>query len=138
MDYENMTAPCGLDCFNCNLYLANTNKQLRVKYAKQLAIPEAAAVCPGCRNAAGKISAIGRQESCAIYKCNAEKNTRHCCDCSDFPCEYLQPLAFQADQRPHNTKVYNLCLIKKLGLEKWAIEKAGSVKNTYFNGKFNY
>ena len=23
MDYKQMTAPCGLDCFNCPMYLAN-------------------------------------------------------------------------------------------------------------------
>jgi len=41
-----------------------------------------------------------------------------------------------ASKVPHNTKVFNLCLIKKMGLEKWATEKAKSVKDTYFKGKF--
>jgi len=36
---------------------------------------------------------------------------------------------------PHNTKVFNLALIRKMGLEKWAQEKARSVKRTYFKGK---
>jgi hypothetical protein len=40
-----------------------------------------------------------------------------------------------AAQRPHNTKVFNLCLIKRMGLERWAEAKAKSVKDTYFKGK---
>jgi hypothetical protein len=32
-------------------------------------------------------------------------------------------------------KVFNLCLIKKMGLEKWASEKAKSVRETYYKGK---
>jgi hypothetical protein len=32
------------------------------------------------------------------------------------------------------TKLFNLCLIKKLGLETWAEEKAKDIKETYFNG----
>jgi hypothetical protein len=41
-----------------------------------------------------------------------------------------------ASQVPHNTKVFNLCLIKKMGLESWAETKAKNVKSTYFKGKF--
>ena len=52
--------------------------------------------------------------------------------CSDFPCDLLQPVRDKADGLPHNTKVFNLCLIKKMGLEKWAKEKAKKVKEDYF------
>jgi len=138
MDYKNMTSPCGLDCYNCNLYLANSNETLRKEYATQLNIPEKDAVCHGCRNEKGAIAAIGRKEPCAIFKCTQEKGVDHCCDCNDFPCDYLHPYAFQADKRPHNTKLYNLCLIKKMGIENWAREKATNVKKTYFNGQINY
>ena len=41
-----------------------------------------------------------------------------------------------ASQYPHNMKVYNLCLIKKMGLESWAKTKAKSVRDTYYTGKF--
>jgi hypothetical protein len=33
-------------------------------------------------------------------------------------------------------KVYNLCRIKKVGLEKWANEEAGQIRKRYFKGKF--
>jgi hypothetical protein len=41
----------------------------------------------------------------------------------------------QASKLPHNTKVFNLCLIKKIGLESLAKDKAKSVKDVYFTGK---
>jgi hypothetical protein len=38
------------------------------------------------------------------------------------------PYADQATARPHNTKLFNLCLIKKIGLDQWAKDKALNVK----------
>ncbi|ACV62706.1 conserved hypothetical protein [Desulfofarcimen acetoxidans DSM 771] len=134
MDYQNMTAPCGLDCFNCPIYLANTDEKIRKIVAVRLNVPTEKAVCHGCRNEAGVIAAIGRNKPCYIYQCIRKKEISLCCDCVDFPCDYLHPYADQADQRPHNTKVFNSCLIKKMGLEKWAQEKALNVKETYFKG----
>jgi hypothetical protein len=34
-------------------------------------------------------------------------------------------------------KVFNLALIRKIGMEKWAQEKAKSVRERYFGEKFN-
>ena len=135
MDYRNLTSPCGLDCFNCPMYLANNDAELRRTLAARLNITADKAVCHGCRNTAGTVAAIGRNEPCYIYRCIQEKELDFCHECADFPCDYLHPYADQADRRPHNTKVFNLCLIKKLGLDKWAGGKARSVKETYFKGK---
>jgi hypothetical protein len=135
LDYQNMTSPCGLDCFNCALYLANADNKLREENAVRLSVPPEKAVCQGCRNESGIIAAVGRNKPCYVYQCAQEKGISLCGDCADFPCDHLHPFADQANQRPHNTKVFNLCLIKKLGLEKWAKEKARSVKETYYNGK---
>jgi hypothetical protein len=44
--------------------------------------------------------------------------------------------ADQTGSLPHNTKVFNLCLIKKMGVEAWAKHKAKSVKEAYFRGKW--
>ena len=136
MDYAQMTAPCGLDCFNCPLYLANENQALRTKISKNSGIPIEKAVCKGCRNEGGMIAFIGMTEPCNAYKCIQEKGIQFCSDCSDFPCDYLHPYADKASQVPHNTKVFNLCLIKKMGLESWAKDKAKRVKNTYFKSTF--
>lgn len=136
MDYRTMTAPCGLDCFNCHVYLANENVNLRAVIAERFGIPEKEAVCQGCRNEGGAIAFLGMSEPCNVYRCIEKKGLDLCCDCADFPCDHLHPYADEASLRPHNTKVFNLCLIKKMGLESWAQDKAKKVRDTYFKGKF--
>jgi hypothetical protein len=135
VDYRKLTAPCGLDCFNCTLYLANTDPELREKIAQRMNISPEQASCRGCRDENGTIAAINMKEPCNVYKCISRKGFSFCFECSNFPCDYLHPYADMAMQRPHNTKVFNLCLIKKMGLEAWAETKAKSVRETYFKGK---
>ena len=136
MDYKLMTAPCGLDCFNCPMYLAGENDEMRKVIASNMGIPFEQAVCRGCRNESGTIAFLGMTEPCNVYKCTEEKGISFCCDCSDFPCDHLHPYADKASEVPHNIKVFNLGLIKKMGLESWAKDKAKNVKSTYFKGKF--
>ena len=131
-----MTAPCGLDCFNCPVYLAGENEKLREAVAKHMNLPSEQVVCGGCRAEKGKPFAEGLTDTCQVYKCTEKKGIKFCCDCSDFPCDHLHPYADMAAVRPHNTKVFNLGLIKKMGLEAWAKDKAKSVRDTYFNQKF--
>ena len=135
MDYAHMTAPCGLDCFNCPMYLANENDALRTKISEGLGIPFDKAVCRGCRNEGGQIGFMDMTEPCKVFRCTSEKQLPLCSDCSDFPCDHLHPHADRASEIPHNTKVFNLCLIKKMGLEEWAKNKAKDVKSAYFRGK---
>jgi len=137
MDYFKMTSPCGLDCFNCPLFLAGNDMELRESLAKKLSVTIDTATCAGCRNQCGTVEAIGRSKPCRIYQCAQNQDIDFCFQCSDFPCDHLHPVAYQADQRPHNTKVFNSCLIKKMGLENWAVEKALAVKETYFQGRIN-
>jgi hypothetical protein len=134
MNYEEMTAPCGLDCFNCIVYLANENQEFREKISKKTGIPVEKAVCKGCRNENGKCPLLPIE--CHVFPCAENRGVRFCIECSDFPCDHLHPYADKASEVPHNTKVYNLCLIKKMGLEFWAKEKAKSVKDEYFSGKW--
>lgn len=136
MDYVKMTAPCGLDCFNCTVYQAGENEKLRAVLARKMGVDAVEVHCPGCREQGGKIAFLKMQEPCNVFKCITAKGLEFCCDCSDFPCDHLHPYADKASHVPHNTKVFNLCLIKKIGLEAWAKEKAGKVKETYFKGKF--
>jgi hypothetical protein len=134
MDYEYMTAPCGLACFNCVVFLANEDPKMRTMLSDQFGLPPEKAVCKGCREVNGKCPVIPME--CSVYPCAEKKGVKFCCDCPDFPCDSLHPYADQADKLPHNTKVFNLCLIKKMGLEKWAKEKAKEVKTLYFTGKW--
>ena len=136
MDYTNMTAPCGLDCFNCPMYLANENENLRSIISRKTDIPYELVICKGCRNENGIIPFLKMIEPCNVFQCIEKKEIKFCCDCSDFPCDHLHPYADKADKVPHNIKVFNLCLIKKMGLESWAKDKAKKVKETYFKGKF--
>jgi hypothetical protein len=134
MNYEEMTAPCGIACFDCVTYLAKDDVELRAKVAKQFNMQPEDVVCKGCRANNGKCSVI--RAKCRVYPCAESKGVKFCCDCTDFPCDLLHPYADKADSLPHNTKVFNLCLIKKMGLEKWATEKAKQVKNDYFHKKW--
>jgi hypothetical protein len=135
MDYQQMTSPCGLDCFNCPMYLANEDIKLRANISERLNISPEAARCKGCRNEGGTISSLGDSKPCAVFDCTSKKGIAYCYECNDFPCDHLHPYADQASARPHNTKLFNLCLIKKMGIEQWAKSKALNVKRTYFNGK---
>ncbi len=137
MDFRNMTAPCGLDCFNCIGYLANDDPEKIRLIAATLGLSQEQAkqaVCKGCRNQKGEIPCAPMK--CRVYPCVEGKKLAFCYECRDFPCDYLHPYADQAAKVPHNTKVFNLCLIKKVGLEKWAKDKAKSVKEKYFFGKW--
>ncbi len=140
MDYLQMTSPCGLSCFNCHFYLAHENDdsmQVLEMYSRLMDIPTKVMLCKGCRNHKGILEShkilFNRSEPCHAYKCTREKNIDFCHECADFPCDHLHPYADRADKVPHNTKVFNLCLIKKMGLEAWAKEKAADVKETYFH-----
>lgn len=134
MDYKNLTATCGRDCFNCPFYLAGNNERLRSILSRRFEIELDKAQCSGCRNIKGDVSFLGFGK-CKIYDCSESKNIEFCFECEDFPCDYLHPLADKADKFPHNLKVFNLCLIKKLGVENWAKTKAKNSFDKYFKGK---
>jgi len=118
------------------MYLANENEKLRNIIAERLNLAPEKAVCGGCRNENGTIAFLNMTQPCRTYQCSKDRGINFCYDCSEFPCDHLHPYADKASQFPHNTKVFNLCLIKKMGLEAWAKEKAKTVKDTYFKGKF--
>ena len=129
-----MTAPCGLPCFECYLYLANEDREIQAMVSKHLKIPVELAVCKGCHDEAGKCAHLPMP--CNVYPCTEKKGIKFCCDCSEFPCDHLHPYADMANIVWHNTKVFNLCLIKKMGLESWAKNKAKSVRDVYLSAKW--
>lgn len=144
MDLRELTAPCGLDCFNCPFYLANDNEDIRKQMAlkvQEFGLPLSyeeiyeKVACKGCRKSNG-VPPFGT-EQCKVSKCIGSKGIESCADCSDFPCDNLHPYAEHASLFPHNMKVFNLALIRKMGVEEWAQEKAKLVRDTYFGGKFD-
>lgn len=139
MDYFHMTAPCGLDCFNCHFFLAHEDKaamDMVKQLSEQHQIPVETMLCRGCRNHNGRIPlqkhVFGEAHRCAAYECIKEKGLDFCGECDAFPCDYLHPYADKAADLPHNTKVFNLCLINKMGVQQWAASKASEVRKTYF------
>jgi len=132
---KDLISPCGLDCFNCPLFHSKNNDGLKEKISKNMNIPFETCFCDGCRLEKGKISAFGFKEPCPIYKCISTKKIEFCYECSDFPCKLLQPCADMANLVPHNLKVYNLALIKKIGIDEWS-KKAKNIRIDYFKNKF--
>jgi Protein of unknown function (DUF3795) len=140
MNYLQMTAPCGLDCFNCHFYLAHENSEAMStveELSNRYNIPVKIMLCKGCRTHNGRIPlqrhVFGETHRCAAYECSQEKHVKLCGDCDQFPCDNLHPYADKAHELPHNIKVFNLCLIKKMGLEKWALLKSSNVRDVYFS-----
>lgn len=132
---KDLTAPCGLDCFNCELYTDNLTEKLAELINSKMGIPKEEIACKGCRQHDGKHFHL-LSKGCATLDCVKAKGVALCCDCSDFPCAFLAPTADQAARYPHNMKVFNLCRIKKVGVERWIEEEAGNIRKKYFTGKF--
>ncbi len=104
-------APCGIYCKRC---LASERLG-----------------CEGCREREGKVL---EGPLCKTYECITNKGYEFCYECNDFPCEMLQPIVHFEQFTPHNSKVYNLVMIQKLGLEEW--NKVCEEKSTlYYKGK---
>ena len=134
---KRMTSPCGLPCFHCPAHLAMTNPEIRKMLVKTFGLPEEKAACEGCRPQEGRIKLLNPDEQCKIFQCVSAKNIDFCNECDDFPCGRFQPYADQANF-PHNSKMYQLCMMKKLGFEKWAKEEAAKIWDTYRTKPFDF
>jgi hypothetical protein len=54
IDYEYMTAPCGLPCFECYLYLAQFDQEMAETIAGVFNVSPDKIKCKGCRAEDGK------------------------------------------------------------------------------------
>ena len=132
-----LTSPCGLPCFHCPAHYALKSPELREKVSAVLGVPQDKAVCEGCRPSKGKIGLINPEKTCELFLCAVERENEFCHECDDFPCERFQPYADKANF-PHNTKMYQLCMMKKLGWERWAAEEAAKIWDTYRTKPFDF
>lgn len=128
---EKLVAPCGLDCGRCEFYLSKHDKDI-LEYLVSKGIPKTILPCNGCRNIDGKCPIV--KTDCATYNCTKSKGVDFCFDCNEFPCSMLNPTADRANILPHNLKVFNLCTIKRDGLENF-IDHSGKIKLSYYKGK---
>jgi hypothetical protein len=126
-----LVAPCGIDCGICELYVCKDNPQLQNMLVGK-GIPKEKLPCPGCMAIKGACPVIG--VACETYLCAAARNAEYCFSCKDFPCSKLHPAAHRAEILPHNLKIFNLCTIRRIGLEAF-IEKSIEIKKRYFTGK---
>ncbi len=131
---KDLTAPCGLACFLCDIHEDNLTDELAESLHARLGVPKNEIACKGCRKQDGKHFHL--PQGCATLDCVKKKGVKLCSDCRDFPCAFLAPTAEKAAILPHNTKLYNLCRIKKIGLERWIEEEAASIRKKYFAGPF--
>jgi hypothetical protein len=134
IDKKALTSPCGLDCFNCEMYESNLTGELMELIHVKLGVPKEQIPCKGCRLQDGKHFHL--PQGCATLDCVKARGVELCSDCKDFPCTLLAPLADQASRYPHNMKLFNLCRIKKVGIDRWIAEEAGQIRKKYFQRKF--
>lgn len=125
-----LTAPCGIDCFNCEMFEQNITEDMKSKIATIVNCNTQDVPCKGCR-IQGCCGVVMRE--CKTFTCVKEKGYDFCYQCEDFPCVKLQPCVSRADKLPHNLKVFNLCRIRNIGLEAWSKETK-EIRNKYFNG----
>lgn len=135
MIYEEIkseVAPCGLDCFNCVVNPKHITDEVRQMLSAKMSLKPEEVECRGCRIEGGCVF----HKDCRTLECNRDKKLDFCYQCDDFPCEKLQPASQGAEHYPHNYKLFNLCRIQKVGLEKWAVEEADDIRKRYFQGQF--
>lgn len=134
---KTMTSPCGLPCFHCAAYLAKENQEIKEQLVAVLGVSPDKATCNGCRPQEGKIPVVNPERTCEIVLCTSEKGIDFCNQCDDFPCGRFQPYADQS-HFPHNMKMYQLCMMKKLGFEEWAENHAARIWDTYRTVPFSF
>ena len=127
-----IVAPCGIDCFNCEMYEENVTDEFQTRLSQSLKIPKEKITCKGCADGNICLLFTIQGKTCKTHECVKEKGVDYCFNCTDFPCEYLMPLASGADKFPQNIKLYNLCMMKKIGVDNWC-DISADIRKTYFN-----
>lgn len=130
MDYKKLTAPCGIDCFNCEVFKDNVTPKLQERLAPVFRKKPEEITCEGCRTSGCLLIPF----ECPTRECVDKKGHEFCSECDEFPCNRLHPCADKAGSLPHNLKLFNLCRIKTKGIEKWAQEAKG-IRERYFKGE---
>lgn len=126
-----LVAPCGIDCGICELHVCRDDSRLFDSLIEK-GIPSDKIPCEGCRSVKGNSPVIGA--TCETYLCVLEKKKEFCYQCDEFPCDKLHPAVDRADVLPHNMKVFNLCTIKKIGIDAFT-ETSRHIKKRYYTGK---
>lgn len=90
-------AYCGLDCGDCEAYLATQNndrgglEETARKWAEQFGAKDISAdmcICDGCSS--GKRLSTAHAATCALRVCASKRGVVTCAHCPDYGCEILQ------------------------------------------------
>jgi hypothetical protein len=125
-----LIAPCGIYCGDCGAYRVKDDPSLG-EALKKFKFNWDGVPCPGCRQAKGNCQFV--EDTCETYACIDGRGHDFCFECSDFPCDMLNPAADRAAVLPHNLKVFNLSTIQHQGVTKF-LERVVEIKQRYFRG----
>ena len=139
MEYQEklqLVTPCGYCCLSCPAYEKGecTDEIAIQKEAARAGMPveEFGKMCPGCRTKQGNPHG---DMLCQTYDCCVNiRGLNFCYQCEDFPCLKLAPISAGAEIRRHNTKIYNLLMLKKLGLDEY-IRQSGKISLQWVRGR---
>ena len=132
---KKIVAPCGIDCFNCEVYEENVTEEFQNRISMLTKIPKESITCKGCIDGSQCLFLHISGKKCKTLECVKKQGVDYCFNCDHFPCEHLMPIANEAEKYPHNIKLYNLCLMKKIGVDEWT-KQAKKIRTTYFTKKF--
>ena len=103
-----LTAPCGLDCFNCHLYEKVITEDMKNKFAAKVGKDPEDIPCKGCRAENG-FKHLGKP--CETLKCIQEKKLNFCFECEELSmplasarqtgCGHLSPQLQALQPVPH-------------------------------------
>lgn len=130
MEYRKLTAPCGIDCFNCEIFKDNITDEVRKRIAPYLKKSPENFQCEGCRVSGCMLI----PKECETKKCVEAKGHEFCFECEAFPCNKLHPSSDRADKLSHNLKLFNLCRIKAVGFDEW-VKESKIIRERYYKGK---
>lgn len=128
---DELTAPCGLDCFNCGLFVHNITESVQQSMANRLGRRPEEIPCRGCRTEDGCRLSSG---ACETRACARDRGFFFCFECRDFPCPRFSPARDGGGHPPHNLKLFNLCRIRSIGVERWAAEESLMIRRRYHEG----
>jgi hypothetical protein len=129
-----LVSPCGYCCLSCPSYENSTcTDELAIEKEALRAGQTVATfdrICRGCRPTQGRPFS---ETPCETYTCCTERGYDFCHECPDFPCLKLAPVSERAEVRRHNTKIYSLLMLRRLGLEEY-IRRSGDISRQWVRG----
>lgn len=124
-------APCGIYCAGCVVYKASDDPELAKKISENMSVSVEDAQCKGCIMEEGEIGVLPIEGKCPTYTCVEENEIDYCFECEDYPCARLH--TYKNSPLPHNSKINNLTLMDKKGLD-WFLENVEELTKMYYHG----